>query len=255
MVQINGRTFYVGVLGNHPVILGPTGIGLMNAGATTRAALDAFDVEGVVVSAVAGTALQVGDVAVPTTWQLPDGRLYPTHGPWRDLAGDVVTAGGVMMDRCTSVAPNLSPEPVCIAGPPVVGFGGYGQSEDPFGDSPFPCQEDLEQYADVFGCEVVPTRRPIPRASFRSRPPSRSTPAAQRRGHGDGGDRPGRGGARPSFHRLPRCLRRRRRPARLAGVSSQFFSYYHLAARNAAAVTVAFLEGLAADDWERGRER
>lgn len=248
MVQINGRTFYVGVLGNHQVILGPTGIGLLNAAATTRAALDAYDVEGVVVSAVAGTALQVGDVAVPTTWQLPDGRVYPTDAAWRELAENVVVSGAIMMDRCTSVAPSVSPEPVCIAGPPVVGFEGYGRSEDPFGDTPVPCQENLEQYADVFGCEVVPTT-PDPASSFEV-----ATAVTIDTGTINGEDMETAAIAQiVAAHGLPFIAFRAASdgdgdPLGLPGFPAQFFSYYHLAARNAAAVTVAFLERLAADD-------
>jgi nucleoside phosphorylase len=248
MVVINGRTFYVGVLGGHPVILGPTGIGLMNADATTRAALDAFEVEGVVVSAVAGTALQIGDVAVPTTWQLPDGRVYPTHEPWRDLAKEVVAAGGVLMDRCTSVAPNLSPEPVCIEGPPVVGFEGYGQSGDPFGDSPFPCMDDLEPYSDVFSCQVVPPT-PDPASRFET-----ATVVTIQTGRPNGGDMETAEIAQiAALHDVPFIAFRAASdgdgdPLGLPGFPTQFFSYYHLAARNAAAVTVAFLERLATDE-------
>jgi nucleoside phosphorylase len=247
MVQINGRTFYLGVLGNHPVILGPSGIGLLNAAVTTRAALDAYDVEGVVVSAVAGTALKVGDVAVPTTWQLPDGRVYPTDAAWRELAEDVVASGAVTMDRCTSVDPSVSPEPVCIAGPPVVGFEGYGRSEDPFGDTAVPCQEDLEQYADVFGCEVVPAA-----ADAASRFEA-ATAVTIDTGTINGEDMETAAIAQIVAARgLPFIAFRAASdgdgdPLGLPGFPAQFFSYYHLAARNAAAVTVAFLERLAAD--------
>jgi nucleoside phosphorylase len=246
-VQVDGRTFYVGVLGGSPVVLGMTGIGLLNADATTRAALDHFEVAGVIVSAVAGTALQIGDVAVPTTWQLPDGRTYSTHAPWRDLAEEIVASGAVAMDRCTLVDPELSPEPVCIAGAPRVGFGGYGQSDDPFGDQPFPCQPDGEVFADVFGCDIEPVS-PGPESVFET-----AVAVTIATGSLNGQDMETAEIAQVAVARgLPFIAFRAASdgdgdPLGLPGFPAQFFSYYRLAARNAAAVTVAFLERLAAD--------
>src|SRR5205823_5558541 len=42
--EINGRTFRIGTLGGVPVIMGLTGIGLVNAATTTGALLDQFPV-------------------------------------------------------------------------------------------------------------------------------------------------------------------------------------------------------------------
>jgi nucleoside phosphorylase len=245
-VEVDGRTFWVGVLGDTPVVLGITGIGLMNAAATARAALDHFEVAGLVMSAVAGTALQVGDVAVPTTWQLPDGRVYPTHRPWRDLAAEAVASGAVSMDRCTLRPADPSAEPVCLPFEPVVGFGGYGRSDDPFGDTPFACQPDVEAYPDVFGCEVV-AASPDPESDFRP-----ATVVTVASGTLNGEDMETAEVARAAAARgLPFIAFRaasdgRGDPLGLPGFPAQFFVYYRLAARNAAAVTVAFLERLAA---------
>jgi nucleoside phosphorylase len=246
-VEIAGFPFYVGTLGGSPVILGITGIGLLNAEATTRAVLDRFEVAGVIVSAVAGTALQIGDVAVPTTWQLPDGRIYPTDPTWQALAEEVVASGVVSMDRCTNVDPDLSPAPVCIAGEPRVGFGGYGRSDDPFGDEPFACQPGVEAYPDVFGCEIVAVR-PGPESVFQ-----RAVAVTIETGTINGGDMETAEVAQEAHVRgLPFIAFRAASdgdgdPLGLPGFPSQFFSYYHLAARNAAAMTIGFLERLAAD--------
>jgi nucleoside phosphorylase len=246
-VEINGRTFSVGTLGGAPVILGPTGIGLMNAAATTGAALERFDVAGVIVSAVAGTALQVGDVAVPTTWELPDGRVYPTNRAWQDLAEEVVASGAAFLDRCTVRVDQPELDPVCLPYDPVVGFGGYGRSSDPFGDAPFPCQTDLETYADVFGCDVA-AASPDPESAFRPATALRIEPGTL-----NGEDMETAEIARAAAaHGVPFIAFRaasdgKGDPLGLPGFPSQFFVYYRLAARNAAAVTVAFLERLVAD--------
>jgi nucleoside phosphorylase len=247
-VEIDGRTFWVGTLGDRAVVLGGTGIGLMNAAATTGAALDHFEVAGVVVSAVAGTALQVGDVAVPTTWLLPDGRVYPTHAPWRDIAAAAVESGTVLLDRCTTRPDAPEAEPVCLPYEPVVGFGGYGRSEDPFGDQPVACGVDLGLYEDVFGCEVVPAS-PDPASVFRPASAARIAPGTL-----NGEDMETAEVAREAaVRRLPFVAFRAASdgagdPLGLPGFPFQFFAYYRLAARNAAAVTIAFLERVAAEE-------
>lgn len=72
-MELEGRVFRTGRLGRVPVVLGLTGIGLVNAAVTTRAVFEKFDVGGVVVSGVAGSPLRIGDVAVPAVWALKDG--------------------------------------------------------------------------------------------------------------------------------------------------------------------------------------
>src|SRR5262245_30997463 len=51
---IENRVFRTGTLDGVPVVMALTGIGLVNAATTTRLLLDHFDVDGIVVSAVAG---------------------------------------------------------------------------------------------------------------------------------------------------------------------------------------------------------
>ena len=65
-----------GTLGGMPVVVGMTGIGLINATETTQAVLDAFDIGGIVMSGVAGSPHNVGDVTVPDAWFLIDDATY-----------------------------------------------------------------------------------------------------------------------------------------------------------------------------------
>jgi len=76
-VEIAGRTVRLGTLGGKPVAVAMTGIGLVNAANTTRAMLEQLPIRGVVVSGVAGSSLNIADVAAVTAWSLPDGSEYP----------------------------------------------------------------------------------------------------------------------------------------------------------------------------------
>src|SRR5256885_2370607 len=81
------RVFRVGTLAGVPVIVGITGIGLVNAATTTTALLDRFTVAGVLLSAVAGgTTQQIGDVAVPGSFELKDGLQYGVSHQWAKIA-------------------------------------------------------------------------------------------------------------------------------------------------------------------------
>src|SRR5436190_1166391 len=76
----NGRRFFAGRIGVHDVILGLTGIGLVDAARTTTEALDYFashgiTATGVVFSGVAGGP-NIGDVVVPDRWS-DDAGPYP----------------------------------------------------------------------------------------------------------------------------------------------------------------------------------
>ncbi len=68
---VAGRELHLGRLGDDEVILVASGISMVNAAMTAQAALDHFDVSGVLFSGIAGgvdPALGVGDVAVPDRW-------------------------------------------------------------------------------------------------------------------------------------------------------------------------------------------
>lgn len=66
-----GREFVTGELSGTPVLVFSSGVSMVNAAMTTQLALDHFEIEGIVVSGVAGGAdpsLSIGDIAVPTQW-------------------------------------------------------------------------------------------------------------------------------------------------------------------------------------------
>ena len=241
-VMVNGHVFRIGTLGGVPALMGMTGIGLVNATATTDAVLDQFNVTGVIVSAVAGSSLVIGDVVVPQSWELDDGSTYPVDRRWFEFAAALSGPGAVSLDRCTVPVSDPSQGQVCILQEPTVVLGGVGHSSDPFGGTAFPCQPND---GDVFGCDV-------------GSGPAASGPGADRvRADGAAADT-----AMPIVDDMETAAIAREAaahgvrfiafravsdgagdPLGLPGFPSQFFAYYRLAAHNAAAATVAFIKG------------
>ncbi|KAK7251557.1 hypothetical protein RIF29_34855 [Crotalaria pallida] len=71
IIDISGRRFRFGAMGDKPVILVMTGLSVINAAITTQLLLSFFNVEGVVHYGIAGNAnpsLNIGDVAIPKHW-------------------------------------------------------------------------------------------------------------------------------------------------------------------------------------------
>lgn len=243
MMMFNGRVFRIGRLGGVHVAIGLTGIGLLNAANTTGAVLDGLPVTGIVFSGVAGSSLRIGDVAVPVAWSFKDGTTYPSHQAWLDLAAQLAPPGIVSFENCT-VVPGTG-MPVCLPFEPALSVGGIGLSSDPYGRTPVACQP---MGNDVFGCDVAAGTTGAPADDRRSlggaagtaaEPPivedmetaavareaaARGLPFIGFRSVSDGADD----------------------PLGLPGFPSQFFAYYRLAGRNAAAATIAFLERVAA---------
>ena len=241
-VQIDDHVFREGKLGGVSVVIGMTGIGLLNATNTTRAMLDRFQVDGVVFSGVAGSTLRIGDVSIPVAWSLKDGTTYAAYQPWLNLAETITTPGAVSLENCTVVP--ASGQAVCLAYEPAIAVGGVGQSSDPFGKVPVRCQA---QGNDVFGCDVAsagsasaseadsgahetvaadaaaPIVEDMETAAVAREVTARGLPFIGFRSVSDGpGD-----------------------PLGLPGFPAQFFAYYRLSAHNAAAAAAAFLERLA----------
>jgi adenosylhomocysteine nucleosidase len=68
---INGRSYHTGVLAGKPVVLGISGVSMVNAAMAAQAVIDHFDVRAVIFSGIAGgvnPGLSVGDVVVPAQW-------------------------------------------------------------------------------------------------------------------------------------------------------------------------------------------
>lgn len=148
---VGDRVLRVGTLGGVPVVLGLLGIGLGNAGATTGLVLDRFDVAGVVVSGVAGSASHnIGDVTVPATWLENDGTPHAVDPALLEVAGAI--APNVILERCGAVPPDPPGPIACLPNQPAVIVGGTGESDDPFGGRPDPCTPGHDP---VFGCDVA----------------------------------------------------------------------------------------------------
>jgi nucleoside phosphorylase len=153
---IDGHTFRIGTLGGRKVVIAMTGIGLINAGETTRLLLDNFDVAGVVVSAVAGSPLLVGDVTVPAAWLLDDGSRYPADSGWLEIAKKIAQDKDVLLDHCARI-PEGGPittvpagTEVCFPYAPRVVVGGYGTSSDPVPGQRVRCAGST----DVLACDT-----------------------------------------------------------------------------------------------------
>lgn len=242
-MMFNGKLFRIGRLGGVHVAIGLTGIGLLNAANTTRAVLDGLPVTGVVFSGVAGSSLRIADIAVPVAWSFKDGTTYPSYQAWLDLAAQLTPPGVVPFEQCTVVP--ASGKPVCLPFVPALSVGGVGLSSDTFGNTPLACQHTS---SDVFGCDVAagttagvsedhrrsldgaaaadavsPITEDMETAAVAREAAARGLPFIGFRSVSDGADD----------------------PLGLPGFPSQFFAYYRLAGRNAAAATIAFLERIA----------
>lgn len=90
-LDVAGRRFRFGTIGEQKVVIVMTGLGMLNSGVTTQLLLTLFDVKGIVHFGIAGNAdpdRQIGDVAVPRYWAhtgLWNWQRYG-HGPENELA-------------------------------------------------------------------------------------------------------------------------------------------------------------------------
>src|SRR5512138_1107988 len=79
VVRADRRHFYLGSIGAKKVMVAMTGIGMVNATDTARAALARFrSIDAVLFAGVAGggARVDVGDVTVPARWTLDGGATF-----------------------------------------------------------------------------------------------------------------------------------------------------------------------------------
>lgn len=91
---VNGRTHHLGTLGGQPVVILLSGYSIINAAMTTQALLDRYEITQIVFSGIAGgvnPALQVGDVTIPAQW-----------GNYQESVFGRKTAAGFHSDRITT---------------------------------------------------------------------------------------------------------------------------------------------------------
>jgi nucleoside phosphorylase len=233
-IATGDRVYHVGTLAGARVVLVRLGIGLVNAATTTRAVLDRFDIAAIVFSGVAGSDLNIGDVAVPIEWS--DGTATYPAGADLFAVARTITSPPVVLEQCTPVPPDPPGPMVCLDHAPKIVAGGEGVSEDPFGGSAFAC---MPGQGPVFGCDeaLVATPAVAPAATVPDAT-DMETAAVARVAHDAGipyvgfrgvSDGPGD-------------------PLGLPGFPAQFFAYYKLSADNAAAAASAFLTAWAGHD-------
>lgn len=242
-VTVADRNVRVGTLGGTPIVAAMTGIGLSNAATTTTAILAAFDIRGVVVSGVAGSSRNIADVVAAASWSLPDGDTYPIDRRYRRIAERLAAAGSIAFEDCTLI-PSASPDPVCLPNPPALVVGGAGMSADPFGTGAFPCAPHPATLPDIYACDA-----PDPPAAAARRAAGRGT-AAREAMEVVVSDMESAAIARAAAaHGVPFIAFRGVSdgpgdPLGLPGFPQQFYAYYPLAARNAAAAAAAFVAQL-----------
>lgn len=238
---IEGRIVRSGTIGGVPVVMAMTGIGLLNAAATTDIILDHFDVGGVVVSGVAGSPRRIGDVVVPHGWSERGGEPLPTDPRWRARVARLARAGRFRLERCTTVRN----DPVCLGFEPAVFVEGAGSSSDEFGTLPFRCSPNG---GAVFGCDV-PDAAAVPRAAAVQRLARAAQTASAADAPSSVDMETAAIGAAAARHGVPYIAFRAvsdgaEDPLDLPGFPAQFFAYYPLAAENAAAAAATFVADL-----------
>jgi nucleoside phosphorylase len=273
VVVTEGRAFYVGRLAGADVVLALSGIGLANADRTTRLALARFrcgaapSIRAIVFSGVSGGRTFIGDVAIPERWTPDGGRTWYGVDPGmlavvRDLARrnppPLARRAPLGDPACVGTDPGLV-RPVTLPHRPGVVVGGDGVSADPFGGRAWPC---VPGGGDVFGCTpcrapggappdlprlvrgVVPFVDPAFLLSFLRSPPPRASSAAAEDMETGAVARVA-AAAHVPFIAFRSLSDGRGDPLHLPGFPFQFFVYRQLAADNAAAVALAFLEAWA----------
>jgi nucleoside phosphorylase len=149
-IEIDGRRYHLGRLGDVRVLLGMTGIGLLNAEATATAVLARIPAAALIMSGVAGSHHRIGDVVVATTWTERDRSKVLRANP--ALLAIAETAAIPVLEQCTEVPPGSpSAAIVCMPHQPEPVFGGHGVSGDDYGDNPVAC---VRGGGDILGCEL-----------------------------------------------------------------------------------------------------
>ncbi|MFN5153276.1 MAG: 5'-methylthioadenosine/S-adenosylhomocysteine nucleosidase, partial [Gemmatimonadota bacterium] len=113
---VNGRTWYLGTLAGHEVVLLLSGYSMVNAAMTTQALLDRLPIRAIVFSGIAGgvnPSLDVGDVTVPAQWGNSQEQVFAREPPPGVApARTTTTFGGfgMMFPQGTSVTVRGAPD-------------------------------------------------------------------------------------------------------------------------------------------------
>src|SRR5438876_9090088 len=266
----NGRRFFAGTIAGKNVVMGLTGIGLVDADRTTRAVfayLEDSDVQvkAIVFSGVAGSSYNIGDVIVPDHWTDDLEHSAPPYPPYpvnmllysiaRRLPGNVALDPNLYVEdyACTGLRLELS-TPIRVEDPELrVNPGDQGHSSDAYGGRAVPC---ITPGGDLLGCAACGAPPGVPGVGSDPTPfvdPNFLLELFQSFAPGEGGgavvqDMETAAVARIATEkRIPFIAFRgvsdgRGDPLMLPPIPYlQFVVYQQLAADNAAAATLAFL--------------
>lgn len=264
----DGKGFWAGTLEGNRVVIALTGIGIVNATNTTKAAFSYFHCFSLVVFSGTSGGYDIGDVMVPSRWTQDGVNFVNTSSQALSVFNSVLadppaleqtTPAGDPFCTCATAGLRSATTPVTVEYQPAIRPGGDGVSHDGFGGRALPCTTSVN---DVFGCwpcrfpdsavatqttNLAQTVPPFIDPSFFTGYESNSAPpkgdyvsddmetaaafdVAQAHGVPVIGFRAASDG--------------RGDPLNLPGFPAEFFFYRQLAADNAASVALAFLA-----DW------
>ena len=242
-VVVQSRSFVPGVLEGVRVVIGLTGIGMVNAAATTEAAIAQFDPIAIVMSGVAGSSHRIADVVVASHWvEPPKKRRIPANAAMLALARRGAAALPAPLEHCATVPPGSATGAlVCMPFEPEVAFADLGQTSDPYGGTAVQCTPNG---GVLFGCDIP---APAVRAA------AAATPEVEDMETGEV--------ARiAKKHGIPFVAMRAVSdgagdPLGDRGFPAQFFDYYQLSADNAAIATRGLLKEVARLAQDAGAKR
>lgn len=261
-----GKGFWSGTVEGNRAIVAITGIGMVNSKDVTSAAFAHFGCFSAVVFSGTSGGDYIGDVMVPARWTADGKQFLPTSAVALSVLDSalsrpvpLIRSTPVGDPACTCQITGESPAtlPVSVLHQPAVEVGGTGLSNDGFGGRALPC---TPQASDILGC--WPCRFPDPQAAQQTTnlattvPPFldpafflgyESASAAPPGTYVSEDNETEAAFAVAAAHHVPYIGFRAASdgggdPLGLPGYPAQFFVYRQLAADNAAATALAFLQ-------------
>lgn len=232
-VDIDGRRYHVGRLEGMRIVLGLTGIGMLNAAARTTTVIQSFKPAAIVFSGVAGSTHRIAEVGIASHWlEVPTKRVFPVNPALLEIATLGAAALPAPLEKCATVPPTSATGAlVCMPFDPQVFFPDQGQTDDPYGNTPAACAPGNDP---ILGCNIPePAARGVVRPAAGAAPEivdmETATVARIAKHHG------------VPFVGMRAVSDGAGDPKGDRGFPAQFFDYYQLSADNAALVTRAFL--------------
>jgi len=238
-VQVDGRSYYLATLDGMRVVLGLTGVGMVNAAERSASVIRAFAPEAIIFSGVAGSRYRIGDVVVVRKWtEESGGKPIPVNRAMLALTRRAVRRLPAPFQNCAGIPPMAPTRTVCLPYAPTVVFGQTGQTGDPYMGHAIPC---VAGGNELVGCDL-----PAAPAVVRREPTTESAASDQ---EAEDEETAVVAGLAKQGH-VPFIAMRAVSdgagdPLGDRGFPTQFLDYYRLAAGNAALVTRALLADVA----------